>query len=87
MAPSGSRVLFNDQELIPAKGQLTVLLPQGNVDYPVLAENNLYVFPRRDGILLGGTFEHENWSLERIGMPRSASRTGTPACSAGCDHN
>jgi D-amino-acid oxidase len=60
----GSRMLFNDQELIPAKGQLTVLLPQVNVDYAVLAEDNLYMFPRRDGILLGGTFERENWSLE-----------------------
>ena len=21
------------------------------------------MFPRRDGIILGGTFEHDNWSL------------------------
>ncbi len=22
------------------------------------------MFPRRDGIILGGTFEHDNWSLQ-----------------------
>ena len=28
------------------------------------SSDNPYMFPRRDGILLGGTFERENWSLE-----------------------
>ena len=42
----------------PVKGQLTFLLPQDEVDYIVIA-NGLYMFPRRDGILLGGTFEHD----------------------------
>lgn len=60
----GSRALFGDEELIPAKGQLTVLLPQPEVDYIVLGDNNLYMFPRQDGILLGGTFERGDWSLE-----------------------
>ena len=60
----GAKMLFNDPELTPAKGQLTVLLPQPEVDYIVLAENNLYMFPRADGILLGGTFERDAWSLE-----------------------
>lgn len=60
----GAKALFNDPELTPAKGQLTVLLPQPEVDYIILAENNLYMFPRADGILLGGTFERDVWSLE-----------------------
>jgi glycine/D-amino acid oxidase-like deaminating enzyme len=59
----GSRLLFGDQEMLPAKGQLTVLVPQPEVDYAVLADNLLYMFPRRDGILLGGTFERGDWSL------------------------
>lgn len=59
----GSRTLFGDEELIPAKGQLSVLVPQPEVDYGVLTDNLLYMFPRRDGILLGGTFERGEWSL------------------------
>lgn len=58
----GSRALFLDDELIPVKGQLTVLLPQPEVDYNLLA-GGLYMFPRKDGILLGGTFDRGNWGL------------------------
>jgi len=57
------RTLFNDPELIPVKGQLTFLLPQPEVQYAVLG-GDLYMFPRSDGILLGGTHERGNWSLE-----------------------
>jgi glycine/D-amino acid oxidase-like deaminating enzyme len=59
----GARALFDDQELTPIKGQLTVLLPQAEVNYITLMEDNLYMFPRTDGILLGGTFERGEWSL------------------------
>lgn len=59
----GARALFEDDQLMPIKGQLTVLLPQPEVDYLVLG-NGLYMFPRTDGILLGGTFERDEWSLE-----------------------
>ena len=59
----GAKALFGDEELEPVRGQLTFLLPQGDVDYIVIA-GGLYMFPRRDGILLGGTFEHGDWSLE-----------------------
>ena len=59
----GSRELFGDEELIPVKGQLSVLLPQPEVDYAVVS-GGLYMFPRRDGILLGGTHQRGNWSLE-----------------------
>ncbi|HEX6626047.1 MAG TPA: hypothetical protein VF064_20180, partial [Pyrinomonadaceae bacterium] len=44
-------------------GQLEVLLPQPEVDYCLL-NGSYYMFPRRDGIILGGTFERDNWSLE-----------------------
>lgn len=59
----GARALFGDEELEPMRGQLTILLPQPEVEYAVLA-GDLYMFPRRDGIVLGGTFERGNTSLE-----------------------
>ncbi|MBW3534017.1 MAG: FAD-binding oxidoreductase [Gemmatimonadetes bacterium] len=59
----GARELFGDEELVPVKGQLTVLVPQAEVDYLVL-RGGAYMFPRSDGILLGGTFERGEWSLE-----------------------
>ena len=59
----GARELFGDSELTPIKGQLTVLLPQPEVDYAVLDED-LYMFPRPDGILLGGTHERGVETLE-----------------------
>ncbi len=59
----GARELFGDRELVPVKGQLTVLLPQPEVDYAVLDED-LYMFPRTDGILLGGTHERGVETLE-----------------------
>jgi glycine/D-amino acid oxidase-like deaminating enzyme len=59
----GAKALVGDPELMPIKGQLTVLLPQPEVDYITLSDD-LYMFPRRDGILLGGTHERNVWTLE-----------------------
>lgn len=59
----GAKALFNDQELIPVRGQLTFLLPQPEVTYAAMFED-AYMFSRHDGILLGGTHEEGNWSLE-----------------------
>jgi glycine/D-amino acid oxidase-like deaminating enzyme len=59
----GARELFGDEELRPLKGQLTVLLPQAEVDYALLYED-LYSFARRDGLVLGGTHQLDDWSLE-----------------------
>lgn len=56
----GSKELFPDDELVPIKGQLNVLLPQPEVDYNLIA-GNLYMFSRSDGVVLGGTFERGNW--------------------------
>jgi D-amino-acid oxidase len=58
----GARALFNDQELISVRGQLEVLLPQPEIDYCYLSGRG-YMFPRRDGIILGGTWDHDDWSL------------------------
>jgi D-amino-acid oxidase len=59
----GAGGLFADAELVPVKGQLTVMLPQPEVDYAVLA-GSLYMFARRDGVLLGGTHERGVTTLE-----------------------
>jgi glycine/D-amino acid oxidase-like deaminating enzyme len=61
----GARALFNDQKLEPVRGQLEILLPQPEIDYCYLG--NGYMFPRHDGIILGGTFDHGDWSL----LPRA----------------
>jgi glycine/D-amino acid oxidase-like deaminating enzyme len=53
----GARELFGDSELLPVKGQLSVLVPQPEVDYMTFGPGRLYMMPRRDGILLGGTAE------------------------------
>ena len=57
----GARTLFGDEELIPVRGQLEILLPQPEIDYCYLSSG--YMFPRRDGIILGGTWDHDDWNL------------------------
>ena len=57
----GARELFGDEKLIPARGQLEVLLPQPEIDYGYIGPGHM--FPRSDGILLGGTFDRDDWSL------------------------
>ncbi len=60
----GAKALFNDAELTPVKGQLTFLLPQPEVEYSVVYGGGLYMFSRTDGVLLGGTHDEGNWSLD-----------------------
>ena len=64
----GARALFDDQKLEPVRGQLEILIPQPEIDYCYLSSG--YMFPRHDGIVLGGTFDHGDWSLE----PRADQR-------------
>jgi len=59
----GAKALFDDEELTPIKGQLTILLPQPEVQYAMIFGDQ-YMFPRSDGVLLGGTHERGEWSLE-----------------------
>ncbi len=58
----GAGKLFGDAELHPVRGQLVILEPQAEIDYNIVADG-AYMFGRRDGIVLGGTFQHHNWSL------------------------
>ncbi len=57
----GTRALFGDEELTPDKGQITILLPQPEIDY-----GGFMMSPREDGLLLhsGRQDERGVWSLE-----------------------
>lgn len=68
----GARDLFGDQQLVPLKGQLTVMAPQPEVNYhtnggvpPVPgASLGIHMMARSDGIILGGTSQRGVWTLE-----------------------
>ena len=67
----GSKTLFNDPELMPLKGQLTVLMPQPEITYSTSGAAKplppgagfIHMMPRTDGIVLGGTSIRDDWSL------------------------
>lgn len=66
----GARALVGDPELTPLKGQLTLLVPQAEIDYSTFgsalpsAGGFVHMSPRHDGIALGGTSVEGDWSLE-----------------------
>jgi D-amino-acid oxidase len=69
----GAKALFSDPELMPLKGQLTVLVPQSEITYstsgggrqPATPEAGfIHMMPRTDGIVLGGTSIRDDWSLD-----------------------
>lgn len=68
----GAKALFNDPELTPLKGQLTVLVPQPEVTYSTSGGGRvtatpeagfIHMMPRSDGIVLGGTSIRDDYSL------------------------
>lgn len=63
----GAGKVFNDSQIMPARGQLSFLLPQNNIDYGYALMHPeydlLYSFPRKTGILLGGSVDKGNWDL------------------------
>ncbi|MEO7801100.1 MAG: FAD-dependent oxidoreductase, partial [Ginsengibacter sp.] len=55
----GSRQLCNDKAVIPIRGQVGLLEP---TDFPFIFLDNempLYIVPRQDAIIIGGTFEED----------------------------
>ena len=67
----GSHDLFRDHDMTPLKGQLTVLVPQPEVEYNTIGGipgsttgGFIHMQPRSDGIILGGTSQLGEWSLE-----------------------
>jgi len=75
----GAKALFGDDELVPLKGQLVVLVPQSDVNYGTIGGSRnaanltgigIHMMPRTDGIALGGTTERGVWTME----PNEAER-------------
>ena len=65
----GSKTLFNDDELVPVKGQLTVCVPQPELNYRVngrlpASAASASINPRNDGLIVGNMQERGNSSLE-----------------------
>lgn len=69
----GAKALFNDPELMPLKGQLTVMVPQQEITYStnggstIPAPQNglgIHMMPRSDGIVLGGTSQRDVWTMD-----------------------
>jgi glycine/D-amino acid oxidase-like deaminating enzyme len=69
----GAKEIFGDEELIPLKGQLSVVVPQADVNYSTnggvsapsaVPGNGLHMMPRSDGIVLGGIAQRGVWSLD-----------------------
>lgn len=65
----GSYTLFDDKALVPIKGQLTLLVPQPEVNYRASgrlpgAAAGASMNPRADGIVIGNLQDRGNWSLE-----------------------
>jgi glycine/D-amino acid oxidase-like deaminating enzyme len=69
----GSRKLCNDESIIPVRGQVGLLTPKNNMPIYLDNEKPLYVVPRKDAIIVGGTYEErveteitEPATIERI---------------------
>ena len=62
----GAKALFDDEDLRPAKGQLVFMPPDPAVDFLTVGGGSdvTYMFSRKGEILLGGSFELDNWSRE-----------------------
>jgi D-amino-acid oxidase len=65
----GSKALFDDQELVPVRGQLTHCIPQPEVHYRASGRMpgsnvNASINPRSDGLCIGNMAERGNWSLD-----------------------
>lgn len=63
----GAGKLFGDETLMPIRGQLSHLLPQPEISYSYTGWGNggsLYMFPRKTGLVLGGSHDRGNRSMD-----------------------
>lgn len=62
----GAAALFGDAGMMPVRGQLVLLPPDPRVDFVTHGGGmgTLYMFPRSDALVLGGTFERGASHLE-----------------------
>jgi hypothetical protein len=68
----GARALFNDDSVIPVRGQTARLIPQPEVTYG-LRTHNLSVVPRSDGIMIQVTGDPGNFNNADITPHREVS--------------
>jgi glycine/D-amino acid oxidase-like deaminating enzyme len=71
----GARALFGDESIIPVRGQLMRLVPQPEVTYGLQYNDQFYMIPRRDGILLQsqapGDFGNADTATDRAAAERT----------------
>ena len=53
----GAQQLCNDKSLVPVRGQVGLLAPKNNSSIFLDNELPLYIVPRKDAIIIGGTYE------------------------------
>lgn len=56
----GAKPVFNDEELTPVSGQLSCLIPQGDVNYKLYTQGANFI-ARKDGIYIGSNGIVGNW--------------------------
>jgi D-amino-acid oxidase len=57
----GSRALMQDESLQPVRGQIAVIRTSQVRDILVDADEPIYLVPREDGCIVGGTYERNEW--------------------------
>lgn len=57
----GARSLCNDEQLIPYRGQVALLAPKEGLPIFLDNEKPQYIVPRKDIIIIGGTYEENVW--------------------------
>jgi len=55
----GARKLCNDDKVIPVRGQVGLLSPRNNLPIYLDNEKPIYIVPRKDAIIIGGTYEEQ----------------------------
>jgi D-amino-acid oxidase len=65
----GARTLCNDEQLIPYRGQVALLSPKQGLPIFLDNEKPQYIVPRKDAIIIGGTYEENVW--EEITEPKT----------------
>jgi glycine/D-amino acid oxidase-like deaminating enzyme len=68
----GARALFNDDSIIPVRGQTARLIPQPEVKYAI-GSSRLNVVPRSDGLLVQGYTDTGNFNNPDLTPDRAAS--------------
>jgi len=76
----GARALFNDQSVIPVRGQLARLIPQPEVNYG-LTHDYVSLVPRRDGLVVQvyGSDEGDGYNDDTLEPDRAEAERGVAA--------